>query len=167
MPNMPAKIGKGMSCLCKGRFASEEDLSFSKGLFDKLGKTLFIKEDMMDAATAISGSGPGYYFDLIASEQENYHADKARLLGDFIDSLARAAEAVGFSPDQARLLADATGVGSQALIEATNLSPAELRAQITSKGGTTEAALRVLHQGGTLEEAVKAALNRARELARS
>lgn len=65
MPNLPVKVGKGISCLCKGKFARGTDLKFSEEIFKKLGKTLVLKENMMDAATAISGSGPGFLCGLI------------------------------------------------------------------------------------------------------
>ncbi|MDP3143632.1 MAG: NAD(P)-binding domain-containing protein, partial [Candidatus Omnitrophota bacterium] len=99
MPNLPAKIGMGMSCLCKGKFASEEDLNLSKTLFDKLGKTLIIEEKMMDAATAVSGSGPGFFFDLVQNKNAQ---EEAKI---FIVSLAVAAENIGFSKQESNLLA--------------------------------------------------------------
>ena len=156
MPNMPAKIGEGMSCLCKGKNSGKKELNFSKELFDKLGKTLVLNEDMMDAATAISGSGPGYFYDMI----ENKGKD------DFVKSLTAAAENIGFSHEDASLLAGTTGNGSQIFLEKTKSTPEELKKQITSKGGTTEAALKVLHSGGSLKDAVKAAEKRAKELSK-
>ncbi|MBM3248501.1 MAG: pyrroline-5-carboxylate reductase [Candidatus Omnitrophica bacterium] len=163
MPNMPAKIGKGMSCLCKGQFASEEDLNFAKSLFDNLGETLVLNEDMMDAATAISGSGPGYLYDWAEGkdpkEIKNYAAA-------FTASLTKSAESIGFSILQAEILAKVTTEGSIAYLEKTEFSASEAKKQVVSKGGTTEAALEVLHKGGSLEEAVQAALKRARELSK-
>jgi len=163
MPNMPAKIGKGMSCLCKGQNAKEQDLNFAKELFDKLGKTLIFNEDMMDAATAISGSGPGYLYDMIENKSKD---DIEKSVGKFISSLAEAAKSIGFSPQQAKLLAKTTVDGSVAVFQSGNVAASELKKQITSKGGTTEAGLKVLHSGGSLKEAVKAALNRGKELSR-
>ncbi len=162
MPNMPAKIGKGMTCLCRGEFTTDDDLNFSQKLFDKLGKTLILNEDMMDAATAVSGSGPGFYFDIIESRQGR----REKILQEFIFSLTEAAKSIGFSPEEATLLSSTTGNASEMLIEQTKLSPVELKKQITSKGGTTEAGLEVLHKGGSLKEAVKAALKRAKELSK-
>jgi len=163
MPNLPARIGKGMSCLCRGKFASDKDLNFAKELFDKLGQTLIINEDMMDAATAISGSGPGYFYNFIEKkdrEEIKQSADK------FVESLSASAKSIGFSNEQANILAKATVGGSLALLQETKLSPLELKKQITSKGGTTEAALEVLHNSGSLRDAVKAALKRAKELSK-
>jgi pyrroline-5-carboxylate reductase len=163
MPNLPAKIGKGMSCLCKGKFSSESDLNFAKELFDKLGKTLILNEDMMDAATAISGSGPGYFYDLVEGknlkEIKNYATT-------FATTLTASAESIGFLQPVARSLSKATCEGSIAYLEETKLSASEAKKQVVSKGGTTEAALEVLHKGGSLEEAVKAALKRAKELSK-
>ena len=164
MPNMPAKIGKGMSCLCKGKVATEEDLNFTKQLFANLGETLILNEDMMDAATAISGSGPGYLYYL----SENKSMDEIKKFANevFISSLRASAESIGFSLKQADILARTTVLGGIALIEQTKLAPSELKKQIASKGGTTEAGLEVLHKGGSLKDAVRAALKRAKELSR-
>lgn len=164
MPNMPARIGKGMSCLCKGGFTCEEELSFAKKLFNRLGKTLVLQEEMMDGATAISGSGPGFLYDFI----ENKNSAAIRKFADevFMPSLSASAERIGFSKEQAKILASATTSGSLFLLEATKLPASDLKRQIASKGGTTEAGLEVLHNGGTLEDAVKAALKRAKQLSR-
>lgn len=164
MPNLPAKIGKGMSCLCKGKSTTEEDLNLAEGLFDNLGKTLIIKEEMMDAATAISGSGPGYFFDSIQNKNSGEIGKFAK--NAFIPTLITAAEKIGFSRPEAELLTQATVEGSMELLKKTQLTPLELRNQVASKGGTTEAGLEVLHIGGSLEEAVEAAKKRAGELSK-
>ncbi|MFA5275961.1 MAG: pyrroline-5-carboxylate reductase [Candidatus Omnitrophota bacterium] len=162
MPNMPAKIGCGMTCLAKGRFASEEDFDLAEELFSYLGETLDIKEEMMNAATAISGSGPGYLYYLIEGrslvEAEKY----ARNV--FMPSLKEAAIKIGFNPDQARLLAQVTTEGSLAILKNSGLSAEQLKIQVASKGGTTEAGLIVLGKEGTIGEAAMAALKRAEEL---
>ena len=75
MPNLPAKIGKGMICLCKG--AAAADLDFVKKLFDYMGKTMIMEEEMINAATAISGSGPGYFYYLIKDRQRRQWQDYA------------------------------------------------------------------------------------------
>lgn len=166
MPNMPAKIGEGVSCLCKGKFAKDEDLLFSQELFDRLGKTLILNEKMMNAATAVSGSGPGYYFDIIERNRQAYEKEPQRLLNDFIASLSQAAEGIGFSRAQAKFLAENTAKGSQKYLTTTGISPDEAKKQIISKGGTTEAGLEALHRTGSLEEALKAAVARAEKLAK-
>jgi pyrroline-5-carboxylate reductase len=160
MPNLPAKIGMGMSCLCKGKFASEEDLNLSKTLFDKLGKTLIIEEKMMDAATAVSGSGPGYFFDFVQGKKIDEGSSVFTVL------LTSAAQGVGFSKEESFLLSSTTVAGSVALLAAAKISPAELVKQVASKGGTTEAGLEILHKGGSLPEAVEAARIRAEELSK-
>jgi len=166
MPNMPARIGKGMTCLSKGRFAGDGDLGLAKELFAKLGKILILEENMMNAATAISGSGPGYCYDLIESQRVDIHNDGElkKFKSDFSKLLEKAAVSVGFNVSDAALLAVTTTSSSLSLIQLSGSSAAELKKQITSKGGTTEAALAVLNKGGTLEDAAKAALNRAKEL---
>ena len=169
MPNMPARIGKAMTCICKGRFAKETDLAYTKQLFESIGQTLVVdSEDMMDAATAISGSGPGYLFDMIERKKIDIN-DKDRLNQleeEFTSDLARAAEKLGFGNQDAIKLASATTSGSIGLIASSGLSAKELVDQVASKGGTTEAALGVLHTEGSLEDAVIAARDRARELSR-
>lgn len=164
MPNLPAKIGRGMICLCRGKSASDEDLSITEQLFKNLGETLVLNEDMMDAATAISGSGPGYLYDWAegrtAQEIRQYAKDI------FIPALADSAENIGFNPEQARILAENTAEGSIVFLEKTNLSSSQLKKQVASRGGTTQAGLEVLHRGGSLKEAVKAALMRAWELSK-
>jgi pyrroline-5-carboxylate reductase len=162
MPNLPVKVKKGMICLCKGKFAADEDLNFAQDIFNSLGQTILIEESMMDAATAISGSGPGYFYDLIQEREETTWGDYASK--EFIPALSSVAQTIGFTQDQARILAVATAEGSIALLKETGLSPGVLRQQVTSKGGTTEAGLRALHSTHSLGEAVKAALKRAGEL---
>lgn len=164
MPNMPARIGKGMSCLCKGSLARRVDLNFARHLFNCLGKTLVLHEEMMDAATAISGSGPGYFYDFIESHPQIYKNNPDRVLKEFIASLELAAKSLGFSHKEAMLLAKTTGTASKYLLVKTKLAPGELKRQVASRGGTTEAGIGVLRRGGSLEEAVKAALKRAKEL---
>ena len=164
MPNMPAKIGKGLTCLCKGKFALDEDLAFAKKLFEYVGKSLIIDESLMNAATAVSGSGPGYYFDRIESRNQEYKRNPDKFLKDFNTELTDAAISVNFSQQDAEFLAVGTGTGSNLYFEKAKISPSEAKKQIISKGGTTEAGLEALHRTGSLVEAVKAASKRAKEL---
>lgn len=166
MPNMPARVGAGVTCLCKGRFASENDFYLAQRLFYCLGKTLKIEEKMMNMATVISGSGPAYFYDFIESQRIDYRNISEQIKRNFIDSLEKAAESLGFNIAEAAFLAATTINGSEALLKKTNLSPGELKEQITSKGGVTSTALDVLHKGGSLEEAVRQALRRAEELSK-
>jgi pyrroline-5-carboxylate reductase len=164
MPNLPAKIGMGMICLCKGRYALETDLSYSRELFDFLGKTLVFDESMMDAVTAVSGSGPGFFFGLIEDKPESEWPVYATNI--FTPLLIEAAREIGFNQQQAQTLAVATAEGSLALLRQAKSTPEVLRMQVTSKGGTTEAGLKVLSQTHSLVDAVKAAAQRATEIAK-
>lgn len=165
MPNMGVRIGRSVTCLCGGSFASERDIVYALELFNHLGITRKIEENMMNAVTAISGSGPAYYFALIESDPKEYQENPGKVLKDFIALLSEAAEGIGFGRKEAKALAALTGNCAQELLAQTKFSPSELIKQIASKGGTTELALGVLHKGGSFQEAVKAALKRAEELA--
>lgn len=163
MPNLPAKIGLGLSCLSKGRLASAADLNFAKKLFSLLGGTLILKEDMMNAATAVSGSGPGFLYALLgAIKKKNWNEYTKNV---FIPRMSDCAKTIGFSKQKAKLLAKLTGKGSLALLRESNKPPQDLCSQVVSRGGTTEAGLKEL-KGDIkfLEIGVKAALKRAKEL---
>lgn len=166
MPNMGVRIGRSVTCLCGGSFATERDIVYVMELFNHLGITRKIEENMMNAVTAISGSGPAYYFALIESNPKEYRDNPGKVLKDFIASLSEAAESIGFGHKEAKALAVLTGNCAQELLAQTKFSPSELIKQIASKGGTTELALEVLHKGCSFQEAVKAALKRAEELAK-
>lgn len=155
MPNMPARIGCGMTCLCKGKFSSIEDLDCADELFSYMGETLRIDEKMMNAVTAVSGSGPAYVCYFLEQDSE-----------EFLRNFQAAAEAVGFNAQEASLLTKTTYFGTKEYLKNSKLSCGELIKQVASKGGTTEAALKVLDKGGSLTEAVKAALKRAGQLSR-
>jgi pyrroline-5-carboxylate reductase len=164
MPNLPLKVNKGMICICKGKTANEKDLTFAKQLFKSMGEVLILEEKMMDAATAISGSGPGYLYDFC--ENKNVKDIRKYAREFFIPQLIASARNIGFSSQEAEMLATFTAEGSIFFLEKAKLSPAEAKKQVASKGGTTEAALEILHKGGSLAEAVKAACRRAQELSR-
>jgi pyrroline-5-carboxylate reductase len=166
MPNLPAKIGEGMSCLAQGKFASLDDLDLAENLFDYLGETLVIEESMMDQATAVSGSGPAYVCNFLESgnlDPKNIPAEKKNA---FLRDFQKAAQDAGFTAEDAKFLVNTTFNGTISFLRRENLSPAGLRKQVTSKAGTTEAALEVLDRGGRLSEAVKRAAERAKELSR-
>ena len=148
MPTTAAAIGRGTASL----FADDPAaLSRAHALFEPLGAVVdLVDEGQMHAATAVSGSAPAYLY-------------------AFIEALEGAGAAAGLSPADARRLARSTLTGAAALLEKTGEDPAELRRQVTSPGGTTEAALNVLLQarGGLpdlLREAVGAAVRRSKEL---
>jgi len=165
MPNIGVRIGESVTCLCKGSFATDDDLDLAKELFYYLGVTEEIKEEMMDAATAIAGSGPAYIFDFIETNAINPQDIPGHTRHDLMRRLERAAQSLGFSSEEAAFLAVNTTNASFKLMATINITPAELKKQVSSKGGTTEAALKVLKNGGSWGEAAQAALKRAGELA--
>jgi pyrroline-5-carboxylate reductase len=166
MPNLAAKIGESVTCISKGSFASEEDLSFVQELFYYLGSVRVIDETMMNAATAIASSGLGYIFDFLAVNSIDPQNVPEHQKHDIMKRLEGAAEAVGFSREDAAFLAAATTNSSLNLIKKLKIPAAELRDKVASKGGVTEAALEVIHKGGTWQEAVLAGVRRAEQLTR-
>ena len=148
MPNTPALVLAGASALSPGRHADEDDLKLAEGIFAAVGRTVTLPETAMDAVTGLSGSGPAYVF-------------------TFLESLIDAGVKVGLSRDVAGLLARQTIAGSMQLVEEGGQSPAELRAMVTSPGGTTIAGLHALERGAfrsLIMDAVEAATRRSREL---
>jgi pyrroline-5-carboxylate reductase len=149
MPNTPALIGAGVTGLYADPSVDAEGREQAERILGAVGKTLWIaSESMMDAVTAVSGSGPAYVF-------------------YFIEALAAAARKLGFSEEQARLLSIETFVGASALAAGSAEDVAALRARVTSKGGTTEAAVDSMEGNGVrdaIARAVEAADTRGREL---
>lgn len=148
MPNTPALLGCGASAYCLGRRATEADAAAVERLFGAVGRVVRQSESLMDAVTAVSGSGPAYVFYLA-------------------EMMERAAVEMGIEPAIARLLTAATIEGAGRMLAQPGADPSELRARVASKGGTTEAAFRVLERAGVAEaftDAVKAARARAAEL---
>jgi len=165
MPNLPAKIGAGMICIARGQYTTGIDLSFVQAVFNRLGHTLVIDEKLMDAATAVSGSGPGFLYELLINIPR---VDWDKFIREqFVPKLSHAGQQSGFSPEQAQLLAETTAQGSLGLLHEAKVPPAILKVRVASKGGTTEAGLLAL-QGKieNLELAVRAALKRSEELSR-
>ncbi|HEY0274888.1 MAG TPA: pyrroline-5-carboxylate reductase, partial [Paenirhodobacter sp.] len=151
MPNTPSSIGRGITAIIGNDAASAADLALTEDLLRAVGDVVRLtSEDQMDAVTAVSGSGPGYVFHLI-------------------ETLAAAGEAEGLPADLALHLAKATVAGAGELALRSGESPAQLRLNVTSPGGTTAAALQVLMHAESgfpmlLKQAVKAAADRGREL---
>lgn len=149
MPNTPALIGAGMTGLHADAQVSAEGRAAAEKILGTAGLTLWVSDEaQMDAVTAISGSGPGYVF-------------------YFIEALQKAAEAAGFDAGSARKLAVQTFLGSALLADQGDEPASVLRARVTSKGGTTEAALKALDAAGVSEAivaATKAAQARGVEL---
>jgi len=94
MPNLPARIGKGVSCLCKGKFASDKDLKSMLRLFKFLGITLVLGQDLMEAATAVCGSGPGFWGYAVKDKPRNEWKDYSEKV--LIPQFILAAESIGF-----------------------------------------------------------------------
>ena len=166
MPNIAVKIQAAETGLAKGRYARDEDLDFAKELFSLLGKVWVVKEEMIDSVTAISGSGPAYiFYDMEINKLDPLTIPVERK-NEYVQKLKQAAFEVGFNPKMALDLAICTTASSIQLLIKTGHSPMELRKMITSAGGTTEAAIKVLSNNGSWPEAAQAAKKRAKELSR-
>jgi len=152
MPNLPASIGRGATGAATNQEVSEEQRLTADALLSSNGIVEWLpSEDLIDAVTAVSGSGPAYVFHLV-------------------ECLAEAGAAAGLPPDLAQRLARATVTGAGELLFQSDLLPATLRQNVTSPGGTTAAALEVLMRDpdglkALMQEAVAAAKRRAQELA--
>jgi pyrroline-5-carboxylate reductase len=150
MPNTPAAIGRGMSVLCANTSTTDNQKKLAEILMQAAGAVEWIAdENLMDAVTALSGSGPAYVFHLI-------------------EAMASAGEALGLKPELAAKAALQTVVGAGELARLSSETPSVLRQNVTSPGGTTAAALDVLMAEDGLralmERAMTAARDRGREL---
>lgn len=150
MPNRAALVGCGVTALFAEPAVGAPDRALAQGLLAAVGATVWLEhETQMDAVTAVSGAGPAYFFLLI-------------------ELLEAAARECGLPPGIARTLSVETAYGAGCLVQRRDAQPAELRAQVASKGGATEAALRELESAdlrGIVSRAVAAAARRSRELA--
>lgn len=151
MPNTPALVQSGMTGLFANEQVSESQHDLAESILRAVGSTLWLEnESILDAVTAISGSGPAYYFLVMEAMQD-------------------AAQKMGLSADDARLLVLQTAFGAAKLALESSDDAGVLRQRVTSKGGTTEAALKELIDGGLpelFEQALRAAANRSEELSR-
>ena len=159
LPNAPALVGAGVSALAPGRFANAEQMKAVSALFDSVGGVLTVSEPQMDTVTALSGSGPAYFFLMVeALVDAGVAAGLTRTVATELAAQTMAGSAAMLLErlDQGRQRAAdaATGVG-------VDTSPAQLRATVTSPGGTTAAGLRELERGG-LRAAVAAAVEAAK-----
>jgi pyrroline-5-carboxylate reductase len=149
MPNTPALIGQGMTGLFASKASTHEDRANAESICQAVGKITWVTEEkQIDDITAVSGSGPAYVF-------------------AFIEALEKAAIAQGLSEEQAHLLATQTVFGAATLAAQSPESAGTLRARVTSKGGTTFAALQVLEQNNwsdIISQAVVAASARGAEM---
>ncbi|MDP0396785.1 pyrroline-5-carboxylate reductase [Tsukamurella strandjordii] len=148
MPNTAMLVGRSMSGISGGRDATEADVALVRGVMEAVGQTLVLPESKLDALTALSGSGPAYVF-LVAEAMIDAGVD------------------LGLTRDQATILATQTIAGAGALMVETSTSPVELRAAVTSPGGTTAAAIRTLEKNGlrpAFYDATRACAERSAEL---
>jgi pyrroline-5-carboxylate reductase len=148
MPNTPALIDEAISVLCPGAHAEEEALVKAEAVLGAVGSTIRLEEDLLDAVTAVSGTGPAYVF----------------LLSE---AMIEAAIREGIPRHAAERLVRETVKGAGAMLTAVDAPPEQLRAQVTSPGGTTAAAMHVLEGQGfraLMEDAVRAATGRSREM---
>jgi len=149
MPNTPAIVGRAVTGLAAGARATAEQVALGRAVFETVGSVVEVPESQIDALSTISGSGPAYVFYLV-------------------EELTKAAIARGFSPEQASQLVTGTFLGSVELLAASDLSPEQLRRQVTSPNGTTERAIAELQKAdlaGLFDRATASALARAREMA--
>lgn len=148
MPNTPALVGRGAAVIAAGTGASERDMAWAESVLGSVGLVERAPEDLLDAVTGLSGSGPAYVFLML-------------------EAMIDGGVAAGLSRPVAERLAGQTLLGAASLYLASDASPADLRDQVTSPGGTTAAGLAVLEQrgfAGAVVDAVVAARDRSVEL---
>ena len=149
MPNTPTLVGAGMSAISCCGLVSPEQRAFTLGFLGAVGKVIEVDEDLQDAVTATSGSGPAYFF-------------------RFVEAMVDGAVALGLSKEDATTLTIQTIVGAAKLLDQSGDSPTTLREKVTSPNGTTFAALNFFNDSeisATVAKAMKAARDRSQELA--
>jgi pyrroline-5-carboxylate reductase len=148
MPNTPMLVGTGMVGLSAGTHATPEDVARARKIFESAAKVVEVSEDKIDAVTAISGSGPAYFFYLV-------------------EQMIKAGVDLGLTEQQAHQLATTTALGAARMLATSSDSPQELRRKVTSPGGTTQAAITHMDNtqvGSNLVDAFKSAAKRSKEL---
>lgn len=149
MPNLPIRVGAGIAGIYGGEHATADDVAFVREVFDAGGQSVVVKDEaLIDAVTAMSGSGPAYFYYMV-------------------EAMTVAGIEEGLSPEDALKLAEHACLGAARMMIETGEEPAELRRKVTSKGGTTQAALEYMEKTGVGENirlAVLAAARRSREL---
>jgi len=149
MPNTPALVGQAMSVVSRSAYADDEAVEVALRLFSSVGEAVELPEDLQNRATAVSGSGPAYFFLMV-------------------EALIDAGVKAGLDESAASTLVIQTMTGSATMLREIGKKPSELREMVTSPGGTTAAALQVFsnHEFRSIvQEAVEAAIRRAGELA--
>lgn len=148
MPNTPMLVGRGVSAMAAGRFANAEHMETVSSLLSKIGLAVEVDENQMDAVTAVSGSGPAYFF-------------------QFVEAMIDAGVALGLPRQTAQALATATAAGAGEMMMAEGADPVDLRVDVTSPGGTTAAATRTFEEEGirrAVHRAMQACARRSAEL---
>jgi len=148
MPNTPMLVGEGMVAIARGRHATGADLATARGIFESSADVIEVEEEQIDAVTAVSGSGPAYFF-------------------YFVEQMIEAGVGMGLSQEQAHALACKTCLGAGRMLVAGGDSPQELRRKVTTPNGTTHTAIsRMVERdmGDIIKEALKAARRRSQEL---
>lgn len=148
MPNTPMLVGEGMVGIAAGKNATAEDLATARKLFESAATVVELGEERIDAITAMSGSGPAYFFYLV-------------------EQMIAAGVELGLTPEQSHQLAVRTAVGAAKMLANSPDSPQELRRKVTSPGGTTQAAISRMEGHGVgpaIVDAIKAAERRGKEL---
>jgi pyrroline-5-carboxylate reductase len=148
MPNTPMLVGEGMVAMAPGARATQKDLDIARKLFSPAATVIDVTEDKLDAVTALSGSGPAYFFFLV-------------------EQMIRAGIELGMTPQEAHTLATRTALGAAKMLTSATDSPEELRRKVTSPKGTTHEAITHLEQNNWPQitvDAIKAAQRRSREL---
>jgi len=149
MPNTPALIGKGAAAISEGSSVSAEQIAFVEKFLNATGAVVTVPESLQDAVTAVSGSGPAYFF-------------------AFVEAMIASGVELGLSEEVATSLTVQTIIGAAGMLEETGKSATTLRENVTSPNGTTFAALQSFAQGGLedlVKKSMKAARDRSQELA--
>ncbi len=149
MPNICAFVKESATAIAAGKYVLDGDIDIAKAIFDSIGISVFIQENvLMDAFTGLSGSGPAYIFMIV-------------------DAMADAGVKMGLSRKDSLLLSSQTVLGAAKLLLESNEHPGQLKDRVTSPGGTAIAGIHTLEQGGlrtTMINAIEAATNRSKEL---
>jgi pyrroline-5-carboxylate reductase len=164
MPNAPVVVGGGVSALARGRFATPDQLKAVSAIFDAVGGVLSVPESQLDAVTAVSGSGPAYFFLMVEALVD---AGVAAGLSRSVATDLVVQTMAGSAAMLLERLDEAQPAGDAAMGTAMDTTAAQLRATVTSPGGTTAAGLRELERGGlrtAVTEAVIAAKKRSEQL---
>ena len=150
MPNTPMILAEGMSALSAGRRATKEDIEWVSDFLSSAGKVIVVPEEQQDTVTALSGSGPAYFFAMV-------------------EAMASAGEKLGLSKENSMIAAQQVLIGAAAMVKKSGKEPKTLRENVTSPNGTTHAALSVFENRDfptTVYEAMAAARKRSIELSK-